>query len=151
MITLEIQNLNYFRDLADKFPAIARKYADQAISDSLFAIDREQKPLIPVSTSHLKNSFKASFSPFQGVFGSNLPYAYDVEYGTGPHQVEMTDEFINWCKKKGLNPRVIARSIAKKGTKANPFMEKGISMAKSKIDEYWKNALADLTAEISKI
>lgn len=52
-------------------------------------------------------------------------YALYVEKGTRPHMppTDPDGALAQWCEMKGLKVWAVAKSIAKKGTKAHPFVE----------------------------
>lgn len=50
------------------------------------------------------------------------PYADYVEYGTRPHWTSVHN-LEAWSRLRGLNPYAVQRSIAKHGTKPNPYQE----------------------------
>lgn len=65
--------------------------------------------------------YRATIAP-----NSNAPEAIFVEEGTRPHRppTYANSSFVQWCELKGLNVYAVARSIEKKGTKANPFVKR---------------------------
>ena len=50
-------------------------------------------------------------------------YAKYIEYGTRPHWTSVHN-LEAWAALKGINPYALQRSIAKRGTKAHPFLER---------------------------
>ena len=77
-VKIEIKNLDKITKMADKYPAIAQRHIDKAIVRSIGEIDIQTKPFTPVKTGRLRSSMLPHFSPFQGVYGSKLPYALEV-------------------------------------------------------------------------
>lgn len=65
-----------------------------------------------------------------------LKYALYVEKGTKPHMPPV-DAIQAWAEQKGLNPWAVAKSIAKKGTKANPFVERTYKGSKEDVKAVW--------------
>ena len=53
-----------------------------------------------------------------------------------------------WATRKGINPYVVARSIARKGTKANPFFSTAIDKKKNEVDNEFDRALDNILNEI---
>lgn len=72
-----------------------------------------------VDVKETPGSWEAEVSP-------TAKYADDIEDGRGPHWVSAKEgsPLARWAKFRGLNPFAVQRSIAKKGTKANPFVER---------------------------
>lgn len=75
---IKINNLDKLVSLADKFPAVAHRFVDEAIVKSIGEIARQTQPITPVDTARLKNSFQPAFKPFEGRYGSNVVYAKSV-------------------------------------------------------------------------
>ena len=65
-----------------------------------------------------------------------LKYAIYVEKGTKPHMPPV-DALKAWAEQKGLNPWAVAMSIKKKGTKANPFVERTYKGSKEEVKAVW--------------
>ena len=61
------------------------------------------------------NRLKVRIAPAQ-------KYAKYVEYGTRPHHVS-PEHLEGWAHRHGISPYAVAKSIAKKGTKAHPFVD----------------------------
>ena len=129
-VTLEIKNLDKILKLGDRFPAISRKYIDKAIVRALGEVDRETKPLTPVKTGRLRNSFIPVFRPFEGVYGTNVPYALEVHnlYEAGQRY-----------KNPSLNKNAVAG-----------FLVVGVRRAGAEANKAFKEALVNITKEIAK-
>ena len=153
MITLEIKGLKQFIKMIDKYPAISEKHVNKAIRNSLYSIKSEATKSAPWgSTSDLRNNWIVSLKRFEGSLASGAKqngfyYGTSVEYGTKPHFVS-GKSLAMWASKKGLNPYAVAKSIAKKGTKANPFLQKSIDSQSSTIDQIFADALDKIIKEI---
>ena len=77
-ITIKIDNLDIVRSMANRYPAISQRHIDDAIVRSIGEIDVQTKPLTPVKTGRLRSSLLPRFAPFQGIFGTKVPYAVSV-------------------------------------------------------------------------
>lgn len=66
---------------------------------------------------------KPRIRPLEVEVGPTVKYAIYVHRGTKPHWVSAR-HLAPWAKAKGLNVYALQKSIAKKGTKANPFMDR---------------------------
>ena len=147
-ITLEIKGLSQLISMAEKYPAIAEKHINMAINRSLVRLWGEEKIQAPVYIGRLRDDWKLDVGRFQGKLSSNAPYAMDIENGRGPHAVSGT-ELMGWAAKKGLNPWAVAKSITKKGTKANPFFARSINAQADNIQKEFDTALQDIIKEIN--
>lgn len=94
-------------------------------------------------TGDLHNQFYAQPSGMglDYVVGNPLKYAADVNDGRGPHTPNW-DSLDRWAKFKGIPTYPVYRSIKKKGTKANPFVDRAMARTTVSIDNYFNMALA---------
>ena len=60
-----------------------------------------------------------------GIIGSNLAYAPFVVFDTKPHWPRIS-ELTVWARRHGITAFLVARSIARKGTKGDRSLMKGI-------------------------
>lgn len=129
-IEIIVPSLNSVISLVEKAPAIAEKHIDLAIRRSLARVRGEINRESPygVSQKHLRDAWVFEFARFEGTLKSEVPYAAAVEYGTRPHYVS-PEQLAPWAQSKGLNPYAVSKSIAKKGTKANPFFQRAVNTA----------------------
>jgi hypothetical protein len=153
MIKLEIKGLDKLQELADKYPAISEKHINKAITRSLIRIQDKAKRTAPFGTSgQLRQNWILQVGRFEGRLGSGAkaggyPYGTSVEEGTKPHYVSPR-EIELWARRKGLNPYAVARSIAKKGTKANPFFQEATKDAEKEVNEEFDKAIDAIMEEI---
>lgn len=79
----------------------------------------------PVDTAHLQRSHATAVDdaaiPRWGMVGTNVTYAVFVHEGTRPHfpPVAALD---GWAKRHGVNPWAVAQAIARRGTRAQPWL-----------------------------
>jgi hypothetical protein len=70
------------------------------------------------------------------VWGYNAPYAEDVEEGTPPHWIEDIEPLKGWARRVLGDEQLaypVRRSIAKFGTKPQPYAEPGVDTMKMAI------------------
>lgn len=149
MISLEITGLDKLIGVAEKYPSVSEKYINLAINRSLLRVWAAEKQEAPFGVSGiLRDNWKVEMGRFTGRLYSLAKYALDVEQGTKPHFVPV-DEIAPWAKKKGLNPWAVAKSIAKKGTKANPFFARAVTNATDGVNTEMQAAMKSITAELA--
>lgn len=148
-IQVEIKGFNNLITKLNQYPAISEQFVNRAINRSLVRILGEEKQQAPVHTGNLRDNWKLDFGRFQGTLSSNAPYSMAVHFGTSPHAVPAS-ALTAWAAKKGLNPWAVAKSIAKKGTKANPFLQKAVDLQRENINREFKDALDSINNELSK-
>jgi len=148
MITYEAEGFNKLVKLGEKYPAIAEKHINSAIFASLVRIKSGQKAEAPVGvTNNLRDRWDILTQRFAGSLKSLVKYGGSVEGGTRPHPVS-AKELMEWSAKRGLNPYAVAKSIQKKGTKANPFMKRTLETVGSGIDQEMAKAIDNITEDI---
>jgi hypothetical protein len=153
-ITLEIKGLNKLMDGLKKYPAIAIKHTDKAIAKALSLIQSEAVRNTPVGdTGRLKGNWKINKRPLEGSLSNIMQskegryYGYDVEHGREPFYIS-GKQLEGWAKKKGLNPYAVSKSIARKGTKANPFFKRSVEAKADAVDKAFDEALEAIISEI---
>jgi len=104
-----------------------------AMRDSLMVIVSDARKDAPVDTGRLRSSIlpeiRDAATEVQGVVGSNVVYAPYIEFGTRPHFPPISAIRL-WVHHKGMAAAedegrvafLIARKIARTGTKAQPFL-----------------------------
>lgn len=132
MTAIQITGLDKLIKLADRYPAVAEKYVNGAIKTSLELIRSVARSGAPVGVGrNLRESWSLEMGRFKGKLSSTakgengFPYGLAVEHGTRPHWIPIK-AIKPWAEKKGISPWAVQRSIAKKGTKANPFFSKAV-------------------------
>lgn len=149
-VTVEVKGLSKLAALLDKYPAISEKHVNTAINRSLVRVLGAEKKEAPVGTGNLRDNWRVDMSRFAGTLSSNAPYSMAVHFGSRPHMPPATDSFFQlWCRKKGLNPWAVARSIARKGTRPNPFFQRAVDSQQAQINGEFSNALDNIVKEIA--
>lgn len=149
-IKIEIENLNEIRTALIQSPVIVAKYINKAIKQALM-IDlwNAKQKTTPVDLSNLKGTWNSKFSNLYGELGPNAKYALPVHEGSRPHWVGIK-HIEGWARRHGINPYALQKSIAKKGTKANPFLQEAINIAQPNINKRFNVALQSALNEIAR-
>ena len=106
------------------------------IRKSIFTLEARAKKETPVGVSgFLRNAYRENFDGLKGELVNTKEYARYVHEGRKPGKMPPIGPIALWARRKGLAipAFVIARSIAKKGTKANPFLKRSAQMEESNI------------------
>lgn len=150
MITYEAKGFNELVKLGERYPSIAEKHINKAIFNSLVRVREGQKREAPVGvTGQLRDRWDINSQRFAGSLKSAVGYGGSIEQGTRPHAVS-PKVLEAWAQKRGLNPYAVAKSIAKKGTKANPFLKRTLDVVGSGIDQEFSQAISGITEDLSK-
>ena len=122
-------------------------------SGATLAVKGEAMATVPVDTAHLQRSHATEVDsgaiPLWGKVGTNVPYGIYVHEGTRPHLPPVA-ALGGWAGRHGMNARALAYAIAKKGTKANPWLKKAFETSKGKIDGLVAKAAAAIEAQWGK-
>lgn len=149
-LELKVNGLKEMVAMAEKAPEVAIKHVNSAIIGALTAVEIEAKKEAPEGlTKKLHNNWSKIFAPLKGVLSSQMPYASGVQFGTPPHKVPV-EEIAPWAISKGLNPWAVAKSIEKKGTKANPFFSRALDKSSDRVDTIFKGTLDAIIKELTQ-
>ena len=143
---------NEFKNLAQ---TTLPKESEEAAKISGFEVRKEARKLVAVDTGALRLSIQSDAdSRPSGTLveiGPTQAYGKDIEYGRPAGTYVSPQRLERWARKRGLNPYAVARSIAKKGTRAQPFMAPAFNAVVGKIESIFGAALASAIKRSLKI
>jgi hypothetical protein len=149
---IHLENLNEIREVFNKFPGIADIEIQIGLEKAGKLITRIEKEEVPIGVSNqLRQSIAMRFVPNNVTIAPNKNYAVSVHEGTRPHYVSIKDPrspLKIWAIRKGLNPYAVQRSIAKKGTKANPFVDRTVKRAEPDVKQIFSEVLENIIKKI---
>ena len=149
-ITLEVEGLKELVAAFKKAPEIVGGELDGAIQQSAVQIQRETMVNAPVDTGQLRSQIEyRKTGNAQAVVGSKAKHSLPVHEGSKPHYAPLK-ALEPWARRKGIPVGAVWYSIAKKGTKANPFMKKAVDSLSGQIDSNFTKALVSVTSKLSK-
>lgn len=117
-----------------------------ALRNSVTIVQLAAQNTVPTgATGGLKRSISTQVDERRliGVVGLDFPgsvYGVYVEKGSKPHWVPIA-ALKRWADQRGISPYAVQKSIARKGTKAHPFMRPAYENNRSFIQRQFKNAL----------
>jgi len=118
-----------------------------AMRDSVLQIDRDAKKNAPVSDGILRASIlpgvRMSGSEVEGVVGTDLNYAPYMEFGTRPHWPPIA-ALERWAYKHHTSAFLVARAIARHGTKPRRFMQQAFETNEDNIIRRFERALEEV-------
>ena len=149
--TVDIPNLNELVAAFQRAPEIFMAEFAKAFLSVKIALAENTKANTPYDQGYLGNPANWGFTPepLKATWFPTATYAPDVQFGTAPHFVSAATIAV-WAGRKGLNPYAVAKSIAKKGTRAQPFMQDIADAATPRITEVFAQALDNITQQIAK-
>lgn len=136
------QEIRGLRELQRKSERIVRElHGDEMLSGmrrATLLVQTDAKKLAPVDTGRLRASItpdvRVEGRQVIGVVGSNVLYAPYMETGTRPHWPPQA-ALETWARRHGTTAFVVARAIARKGTKARPYLQPAFEQNKDRIQE----------------
>jgi hypothetical protein len=119
-----VQGMDFAKMLnPDKATAAMKR----GLSRGLKVVTNQVKVETPVDTGELRASItdevRVEGNVIVGVVGTVVGYAPHVEFGTAPH-FPPPAALAGWARRHGVNPFLVARAIAKRGTKAHRMFGK---------------------------
>jgi HK97 gp10 family phage protein len=112
-------------------------------------VERDAKINAPVDTGRLRASITPEVrrgNPIEGIVGSNVDYAPYMELGTRPHWPPWGagTPLAVWAKRHGISAYLVARAIAKKGTKARRFLQAAYEDNKQRVYAIFDRAVGGI-------
>ena len=108
---------------------------------SVILMEGNVKKETPVDTGRLRASITHKVEPFRAVVGTNVAYAPHVEFGTKPHWPPLA-ALQPWARRHGFpagrqGAFLVARAIARRGTRARRMFQKGVEESRGQIMAMW--------------
>ena len=112
---------------------------------SAFLVEAKAKEKAPVDTGRLRNSIATQIAQTRAIVAANVLYAPFVEFGTKPH-FPPPAALQPWARRHGFpkgmaGAYMVARAIARRGTRAQPFMAPALQQSLAAIRLEWGNML----------
>jgi hypothetical protein len=125
----------------------------QALKDASALIWRLTIEKAPTSTGTLKKSINRDLFPTYAKIYPTVKYGIYVHEGTRPHwppliELKPGGSLYRWAQKKGIPVFLVARAIARKGTKAQPWMANIADNQKDAVEQIFLNELAKVVEKL---
>ncbi len=143
MITITLKNADKIQQAFREYPEKSAKEFNAAIRQSLIRIQTLATMKAPRDQGHLYSEWDLQMGFMRGSLAPKMPYAPFIEFGTAPHWAPIA-ALIPWAKRHGISPYAVQQSIAKKGTKAQPFFVPAVEESLDDITKYFQVALAKI-------
>lgn len=149
---IKIENLDEIREAFRMYPIIADQEISKGLLESGKLIVGTEKGEVPIGvTNHLRQSIGMRLTANSVVIVPKKEYAIPVHEGTRPHYVSVSNPrspLRIWAIKKGLNPYAVQKTIMRKGTRANPFVDRTINMTNNKVRKIFVGVLENIIKRI---
>ena len=119
------------------------------LKKSAFTIEGRAKELAPVDTGRLRSGVQTKLGPFRAVVAATVFYSPYVEFGTRPH-FPPVEALRGWARRHRQNPWAVAMAIAKRGTRAQPFMRPGAEQSMPIIRGYLEEAAREIESRFHR-
>lgn len=147
--TFKVKGLDDFSRALKKSPQTTLKVTGHMLRRAGQEVQAKSRREAPVDTSRLKSSIGWVVKKTSVRIGPSAKYGLFVEEGTKPHFPPPV-ALKSWARKRGLNEYAVAKSIAKKGTKAQPFMGPGLKKSEKKIQKIFTEGLETILKILSR-
>lgn len=109
----------------------------RAMETGLLILEADQRRHVAQDTRQLMGSIShqitGSGTSLTGSVGPSKAYGLFVERGRRPGKYPPIDAIRGWARRHGVPPFLVARAIARKGTRAQPFVEPSIERNRDRI------------------
>lgn len=127
MIRIEVRGVDRLQAVLRTSTLIAKPLRT-FMEAALFTVESEAKPIIPRDTGYLGRSLQTQITGTVGTLRTNAPHALYV-HGRPPNPPARSRPhwppiaaITPWARRHGVSPYVLARAIARRGTKLVPFL-----------------------------
>ena len=150
MISFSIATKGNLQKRLDHAMAIFPNEIQNAVNRATDFILYETMDTAPTAFGNLKDSMHAKMEKFKGTVAPTVNYAVFVHEGTKPHWVKKSEwadpsgAIYLWAQRKGINPFLVARAIARKGTKAQPWMRNAFEKNQPELKKYFEDVVDKL-------
>lgn len=135
-------------DRALQDPALVKGPVRDFLAKAAFTVEAAGKAKAPIDTGRLRASIGTRLTPTSAIVGTPLLYAPHVEYGTKPH-FPPPAALQPWARRHGFpkgmaGAYMVARAIAKRGTRAQPFMRPALAQSMATIRRLYNEMMRDI-------
>jgi len=127
---------------------IVNEYLNRWIKKSVLALEREMKIETPVDRGILRSAYQSQFFDLKWILLNPTQYALYVNDWTRPHTPPF-QVISDRANRHWMNPWAVRMSIKKKGTKANPYLDRAIDKTEDIIDDIFDKTLNDLVSKFN--
>jgi hypothetical protein len=124
-LTLHLEGADRLAGALQRSPAVVAAAQGQAMTRSLLLIETDARRNVKQDTRQLMNSItgrqRTQPSGLVGEVGPSVRYGLYVERGSRPHWPPRAP-LEGWARRHGVPVFVVQRAIARRGTRARPFL-----------------------------
>jgi hypothetical protein len=144
-----------FDELARYFkraPQLTTTAVRKAVNTSALTVQRTARQEAPADRGKLRASIGVTFLNLGARVGPSARYAYDVHEGRRPGRVsgEEASQILDWARRKGLPGYAVLKSIERKGTRPNRFIERTAAMTQVRVQQAFDRAVDEVVEEVER-
>jgi hypothetical protein len=151
-VTLRLEGAEPLARALRRSPAVVAAAQAQAMEASLLLLERDARRGARQDTRRLMNSITHAVAgrgtTLTGRVGPSVGYGLYVERGSRPHWPPIA-ALVGWARRHGVSPYAVQRSIARKGTRARPFLLPAFTRNAAAIVARFARAGARVTAALA--
>lgn len=147
---VELQGFPEFQRRLGQYPQRTEQEMRQTMQAGLLLLEADQRSHVPMDTRRLMGSItsriEGSGAALTGRVGPTTRYAFWVEYGRRPGKYPPIAAIEGWARRHGVHPFVVARAIARRGTRPQPFVGPSLDRNQRTLEQMFSRVGARLTA-----
>jgi len=149
IVTIKIDGLDKVKSAFAKAPALVTSEMKNAIQKALILLQGSARQFVPKDTSNLGSQIKTEItSSLSGQVIADTNYALFVHEGTAPHWPPL-EAIEPWARRHGIPAFLVARSIAQKGTKAQPFFQWAKEATERDVFDFFDTAIKNIITRMA--
>lgn len=152
-VKIRIEGLDKLQAAMKQMPGVVKNELADGIDTSLSLLERTARQKAPKgATGHLAGSHEQKLNRFSlvGELFPTVDYAVYVHEGTRPHWPPYGEgtSLARWAKQRGIPPYLVARSISRKGTKAQPWLEETAKADRGTVERIMQKAVDEAIRKV---
>jgi hypothetical protein len=124
-VTLRLEGAEPLARALNRSPELVAAESLRAMTASLLLVEGDARRNVRHDTRRLMNSIthriRGQGSRLMGEVGPSVRYGLYVERGGRPHSPPVA-ALVGWARRHGVSPYAVQRGIARRGTRARPFL-----------------------------
>lgn len=121
------------------YPRQMEQEARRAMDAALLIIEADQRRHVAQDTRRLMGSItreiQGNGAVLTGRVGPSVGYGIIVERGRRPGKFPPISAIQGWARRHGVPPFLVARAIARRGTRPQPFVQPSLDNNRARIDQ----------------
>jgi HK97 gp10 family phage protein len=152
-VTVTVRGAKELAAALDQAPRAVSAAAQAAMTKSLLLVEAEARRTVAHDTRALMNSITSQQAvrgdTLVGKVGPSLQYGLYVETGTRPHWPPAAP-LVGWARRHGIPVRMVQLAIARRGTRARPFLQPAFEKYREQIVALFAQANVTVTETLAR-